>query len=753
MSFGYSLSDVVKGVEIAIRIKQIWFEKANRPHALYREFGEDVSHLAGRLAKLDGAYQEGCDLSLRGLLPFNPRDKSIDRDRRALVGNFVATLEDCETLLKENSAMARQNMAVLKAPYWHIAVMPKVTALRDRIKFHMIKMDFIMQSLRDDRLQEISERVELGNALSADLWARQIHGTPAEQLVTPPIPPPLYSKFAIALETNKPSSWSGHSDRKAELLFDSLHRWFLSSTVTYHGPSFGIQTIQQYLNLIKAQFLLEQIQQEHGLPHRYYLAHAVRVLEVKIRQEFRRKDIEKYPIEALDKLGPEQFQIWDATEHLSPSKRPGYDDVGVPLDEILLVHLVPDSGNNPQDLAVMRQVNQDTEFRLIRRRLATPTSIAENDRDPVNIHHYRFIPWFALPTNANPSTKVEIRNSASSASLFYTFSDATGESQPWRPGDLEKFQHALLGYRVVCNKTSFRWQFHKTKAGENRKPSQNRIQLWLPHRLSPRRRENDGDSITTLPTQSSRSLSMSTVATTVQSCSGLQLEKSQRSNTTGSIILETVSGDQGGVNINPIPSPVLFIFTLLNDRYTFLHFELQPQHHLSYQCECPTKPHTCKTVAIQFRPDGPEGKQSEFSYRTFSVDTEKVAEWDLALFAQPQHPKFTKLKMQKTRYLELGFASSDDRIDFAKQFLKLINKYAKELEEIENLKNARQWASDRPDQVKALEKAAQRPASVSSMAIRGLSKRLSRTQSTAPRLGPITLQSAISLPFPKESSP
>lgn len=109
------------------------------------------------------------------------------------------------------------------------------------------------------------------------------------------------------------------------------------------------------------------------------------------------------------------------------------------------------------------------------------------------------------------------------------------------------------------------------------------------------------------------------------------------------------------------------------------------------------------------------------------MDTEKIDDWDLALFAQPQHPNLTRLEMQKTRYLELRFASSEARINFAENFVKLIKKYAEKLEEIEKFNNVRQWESDRPDQVKALEKAAQRSASVSSMAIKGLSRRLSRT--------------------------
>lgn len=134
------------------------------------------------------------------------------------------------------------------------------------------------------------------------------------------------------------------------------------------------------------------------------------------------------------------------------------------------------------------------------------------------------------------------------------------------------------------------------------------------------------------------------------------------------------------------------------------------------------------------------------------MDTEDVDGWDLALFAQPQHPNFTRLKMRKTRYLELGFASSEDRINFAENFVKLIKKYAEKLKEIETFNNVRQWESDRPDQVKALEKAAQRSASVSSRAIRGLSNRLSRTQNTAPMLDPIPSQPAISLPFPRKSS-
>lgn len=388
----------------------------------------------------------------------NPRDERVDRDRRALVGNVEATLNECEQLLKDNAAMSDKSMSFLKNPYWQISVMPQVTSLRERLKFHMIKMQFVMQPLRDGLLKDISMSMTINNAHTADLHAYLIQGTPADQLRAPPIPPSLAAKFATALETNRPPSCDESPDRKIEVLFDALHQSFLASTFAYHGPSFGIQTVQQYLNLIKAQFLLDQIQREHRLRSKYYYARSVSLLELKIRLEFRRPDIDKYPVEELDKLAPEQFQIWCREESITSSRRRGDGESGVPMDEILLLHLVPDAGDHAQDLSVMRHRTRDHEFRLVRRILATAGGTADNYRDPVNVHHFRFIPWFAIPTSTSPSFEVEIRNTASMDSLFYTFRNASGESnylalvKASDCSDLEYFQHAMLGYHVVYNK-------------------------------------------------------------------------------------------------------------------------------------------------------------------------------------------------------------------------------------------------------------------------------------------------------------
>ena len=323
--------------------------------------------------------------------------------------------------------MGRHGLSFVKNAVWHLSVMPNVVNLRERIKFHMIKMEFVMEPLRNGLMKDISMSVDIIMANMADIHAHLIQGTPVTQLRCPPIPPTLHAKFEDALSYNAPRALSDSRDASVELLFDVLHRTFLKSTFSYHGLAVsGIQTIQQYLNLVKAQFLLEKLQADHWLNSRYYYARSARLLELKIRVEFRRKDIKIYPEDELQGLGADLYQIWDSYEHLYPATNSGENDIGVPLEEILLLHLVPEDRQRRQDLIVFRQ--SDHDFRLVRRTLIGPNSEAFNDRDSVNTHHYRYIPWYGIPTNTISTTRVEIRNSASMDSLFYTFSNDAGRS-------------------------------------------------------------------------------------------------------------------------------------------------------------------------------------------------------------------------------------------------------------------------------------------------------------------------------------
>ena len=392
--------------------------------SLYREFGDDIRHLSGNLEALKLAFETGYRLSLHDGRYYDPLEDALDKDRRALVGNFEATLVDCEKLLKKTVSVSREGLSFVRNSYWHISTKPTVDALRERIKFHMIKMEFVLEPLRHGLLKDISMSINLIMATMGDLHAFLIQGTPASQLRIPEIPPGLQQRFEVAFSSNQPKSFSDGPDRVIELMFDALHRTFLQSTFSYGGPSSGIQTIQQYLNLIKAQFLSEKLRKARGLSERYYYDRSVRLVELKIRLEFRRDNIERYKEEELEVLEQGLFEIWIAHEESDlPVANVGVE-VGAPSEEILVLPVIHEDGRSLQNLAVVRQ--SELDFLLVKRTLATATSGACTDNHPMNIHHYRFIPWYGVPTIGAASTMVEVRNTMSMDSSFFTFEDNSG---------------------------------------------------------------------------------------------------------------------------------------------------------------------------------------------------------------------------------------------------------------------------------------------------------------------------------------
>ncbi|ERF73189.1 hypothetical protein EPUS_03030 [Endocarpon pusillum Z07020] len=737
---GISPSDILNGIGLAIQIQRTWFDRANRADSLYREFGDDIRHLSGNLEALKLAFETGYRLSVHDGRYYDPLQDALDKDRRALVGNFEATLVDCEKLLKKNVAVSREGLSFVRNSYWHISVKPTVDALRERIKFHMIKMEFVLEPLRHGLLKDISMSINLIMATMGDLHAFLIQGTPASQLRLPPIPPGLQQRFEVAFSSNQPKSFSDGSDRVIELMFDALHRTFMQSTFSYHGPLSGIQTSQQYLNLIKAQFLSEKLREARGLSERYYYDRSARLIELKIRLEFRRDNIERYREEELEVLEQGLFEIWIAHEESdSPVANVGVE-VGAPSEEILVLPVIHEDGRSLQNLAVVRQNQSEVDFLLVKRTLATATSGPRTDNYPMNIHHYRYIPWYAIPTDEAASTKVEVRNTMSIHSSFFTFKDNS---------DVLKFQHAVMGYHVICDKTSVAWKFHSKDCGQNLIKSQNRIQLWRGKRLSARKRAEDAsasDPTATMPI-SSRSND------TIQSPPSAQTDKPPATPTIASSVISEAesTGNERITVIKALTAPVLFIFTMLDKKYTFIHIELTPQHRLSYQsCSCDDKkPHSCASVAIRYTR---KQKNLKFPFRIHSVEPSQVANFDLALFASQQHPGFSRLKSKETGYLNLDFTSSAERIHFARCFNNLLEDHRAKYNAIEQHRAQRKHQSGLSGEGE-FDRSSGSWRSASFSSIGSSSTRVHSPTSPAPRLDPVPNLPELSLPYREGISP
>lgn len=419
--------------------------------AIYREFVDDIAHLSNSLDKLKAAFTTAYEASERDPSCLDPTNEAVDKDRRAIIGDIKATLEACQTLLEQHAAMGRGGVSFIQNTSFHLEVLPKIKDLRERLKLHMIKMIFVLEPLQHGLLKSTYENTQILVDVVGDISAHLIRGVPVAEFQYPSLSPPFKAKLEDAFSKDQPSGVS--NGRFVELVFDALHRIFLASTVTYHGPAFGTQTQQQYLNLRTAQFLLERLQADDGLSERFYFDRAIRKLEYQVRSEYRRRQITQYPDDVLEKL---PIQIWRPSGPPEKTQFPKRVESGVPAQEILGIPLLPDGGEPFERLVVSRQDKDDYhKFSLIRKAPATATSDAWNDRFPFNIRDHAYVPWNALPKHAAPLNGVEIRARESDESVLLRFENSEGALRS--TNSLPCLRLLMTGPQILSNFSMLSW--------------------------------------------------------------------------------------------------------------------------------------------------------------------------------------------------------------------------------------------------------------------------------------------------------
>jgi hypothetical protein len=105
----------------------------------YREFGSDIQSLLGSINLLKEVLQKAkretnSNLTLEHFRGFDNLNQ--------VVGDFKKTLSDCEKLLSENASFEKEN-GFVKNIIWNTKIAGDVTDLRERVRLHDIKVNYI----------------------------------------------------------------------------------------------------------------------------------------------------------------------------------------------------------------------------------------------------------------------------------------------------------------------------------------------------------------------------------------------------------------------------------------------------------------------------------------------------------------------------------------------------------------------------------------------------------------------------------
>lgn len=112
----------------------------------YFNFGQDIEALAKTLQRLEEIITQAD--SQRQQRPWQRPDNEY---RTALqpvgeaAGNFKKTLEDCQTLLANNTRYGRNAANFVDNVQWSLGAERDVNVLRDRVRFHLIKVVLVVE--------------------------------------------------------------------------------------------------------------------------------------------------------------------------------------------------------------------------------------------------------------------------------------------------------------------------------------------------------------------------------------------------------------------------------------------------------------------------------------------------------------------------------------------------------------------------------------------------------------------------------
>ncbi|KAL8663324.1 MAG: hypothetical protein Q9202_003960 [Teloschistes flavicans] len=667
MSLGFSLSDIKLLYEFGYFIYDKAFSKAQGAHIQYFDFGRDIQALAETLQRLAQIIQDADKQKLR-----KPWQTPDDDYRGALqpvteaAGDFRTTLNDCQTLLDNNRRFRRNASNFVDNVQWTVGVERDVNILRDRVRFHLIKLGIMLKPFEIILLLEI--RGELRHVRGVVTEIRDIllaqNGLPSstQEVLLPPIPHEIATRFARALSVCPPPGYT-ESSLPLQETADALIYHFSRSTVEYN-PGLDLNQrvpkVPQYLNLLKSRWIFEKLECSSELRAKGsysfwagYLAE-IRSEIVEQYQRFANGALEAPPEEVVLLLSDSCFSLWlSQPASIEPARlsEPG------PTEEKILELDLPDSSNTRQSsLTVFKR--SAIEFRLV------TTVVDKHNKD--FLHEKEIV----VNTNASaivPAYGVSSDRSANPNSML--ISNHHVNDLNWQllrsSDDISLFQEVLLGYRVSHTMSNIRWSINGSS-----KPGQSghaQMQTWQ-FMTSKESTFKEWDpslypvtSAATMPPAQPPGHGPSTFAN--------QRRMTALSGTTilsAPTMTTRVSGSRGvGTVLLPPNPPVFVLLTMLEGKYTFLHFELDDNVMIDRkQCDCRSGKKPCAITIIT----GTKG----WKVRKYSAgevgDQQGLATWDLAVFRHPEHPKFKTMEvLSKVKYLRLSFASPALNEEFQKE--------------------------------------------------------------------------------------
>ena len=659
----------------------------------YLQFGREINLLAEGLKRIETIVQNADAQHPRR--PWHKQSEHVGTNMlQEVTGDFLGTLNDCQTVLDDNSKFHRNSANFVDNVLWWSATEREVNALRERVHFHVTKVTFIAKPFETQLLLGIRRELQQLRRDVADLKGVVVQSVRPDGdrkgSVAPPassIPDDLVLRFKDALYVNKPKSFDmiGHLPLKEA--FDALIFNFANSTVEFYSrPELGLNIPEepQYVNLLKARWIASNLEES------YYFQAAgsdslwadyLRELKDDIRDQFRRFEsgtLIAPSSDVLSRLPDTCFSIWVVEQ--TPPRPPDLAEQR-PLEEKVLELALPSSyGTRQSALTVFRR--SDIELRLVSTTKDTGNKDFHREEGmDVNMHLTRLIPAYANPDEVSKEThNILLCTNQGQTPKWYTLKDADS---------VARLQQALLGYRVFHDMSGVAWAIEGSS--KPHKNGKGKLQLWhhkplrAVNEVEPKGHERKPSTVASPHSPSIGGPKMQRYSTGMSGATLLSANS----------ITSSVSDSRGdGTALLKPEPPILVIMTMCERKYTFLHIRLERNVSIKPElCQCRNPKKACRRVIL----GGTAGVSKNLDIRRHRAEQEAeqgLFSWDLARFRWPQHSEFKKLEVINKKYICLDFPTMSEKDQFLLELNALerlrnldLNSYDRSLREKKYLAN------------------------------------------------------------------
>ena len=488
-----------------------------------------------------------------------------------VVGDFKKTLDECDSLLKDRSKFQYSQGGFIENVIWWSSVEGDVNALRERVRFHMMKLTFVAKPFEIHLLLGIKRELEMLRTDVRELRTILIDGirhkdsSSSTYLQSLELEPEIANRFVQALESSKPTSFHSQTDIPLKEGFEALVYHFANSTILFNPrPELGQRDPEepQYLNLVKCRWIAQTIRQ--GVSFRSagpdsLWADYMKELEDDIRGQFRRFDTSQLvrpPSERIFLLPESCFSIWFVQE---PPTRPPDLAEQRPLEEKILELTLPGtSGTRMSTITVFRK--SESKVRLVTTTKDNQNQYFHHEKEThVNMEADRLIPTYATPSDASTViNNVLVCTNEGQDPEWYSLKDLD---------DVLHFQRALTGFFVSLQMLNISWSIEGSS--QTNKSGKGRLQFWYLKPFPPKGGDGMRMSCDRSSVASPKSLTSSAAIT--RRSTGFSVGSTLLS--TGSVT-STVNGPQGnGTAILRAEVPRLIIFTQCEGMYVLLQIK------------------------------------------------------------------------------------------------------------------------------------------------------------------------------------